>query len=58
MAVINPNTYVKLVHTELTPEHQLTFSSLSAQVNYFNNLLNFKFSMFFLCGSNIDNCKF
>ena len=38
MAVINPNTYVKLVHTELTPEHQLTFSSLSAQVNYFNNL--------------------
>lgn len=38
MAIINPNTYVKLVHTELTPEHQLTFSNQIAQKNYFDNL--------------------
>lgn len=38
MAIINPNTYVKLVHTELTPEHQLTFSDINAQKNYFDNL--------------------
>lgn len=38
MAIENPNTYVKLVHTELTPEHQLTFDSIEEQQNYFLNL--------------------
>lgn len=36
--VINPDTYVKLVHIDLTPEHQLTFASLSAQTTFFENL--------------------
>ena len=36
---INPkNTYIKLVHVEITPEHQLTFADLSAQKSYFNGL--------------------
>lgn len=38
MAINPKNTYVKLVHTELTPEHQLTFSDVTAQKNYFDNL--------------------
>lgn len=38
MAINPKNTYVKLVHTELTPEHQLTFSSLQNQTSYFENL--------------------
>lgn len=39
MATISPkDTYVKLVHTELTPEHQLTFADKTTQYNYFDNL--------------------
>lgn len=38
MAINPKNTYVKLVHTELTYEHQLTFSSLASQTSYFENL--------------------
>lgn len=36
--VITPDTYVKLIHTELTNEHQLTFANRSAQTNYFLSL--------------------
>lgn len=36
--VLNQNTYVKLVHVELTPEHQLTFNSLQEQIEYFEGL--------------------
>lgn len=36
--IINQDTYVKLVHTELTPEHQLTFSDVEAQKAYFDSL--------------------
>lgn len=38
MAINPKNTYVKLIHTELTPEHQLTFSSLANQTTYFESL--------------------
>ena len=38
MAVITPDTYVKLVRFDVTPEHQLTFSSLSSQTTFFDNL--------------------
>lgn len=38
MAINPKNTYVKLVHTELTPEHQLTFSSRANQTTYFSGL--------------------
>ena len=38
MAINPKNTYVKLVHTELTPEHQLTFNGINTQKNYFNSL--------------------
>ena len=36
--VLNQNTYVKLVHVEITPEHQLTFDSLQEQIAYFEGL--------------------
>jgi len=35
---INPDTYVKLVHLDVTPEHQLTFNSLQDQKNFFDSL--------------------
>lgn len=38
MAINPKNTFVKLVHTELTPEHQLTFADVTAQKTYFNGL--------------------
>lgn len=38
MAVITPDTYVKLVRLDVTPEHQLTFSDINAQKNFFDNL--------------------
>ena len=36
--VLNQNTYVKLVHVEITPEHQLTFNSLQEQIAYFEGI--------------------
>ena len=44
--VINQNTWVRLVHTELTPEHQLTFNTLQDQINYFNSLSGINLSNF------------
>lgn len=38
MAVITPDTYVRLMRCDITPEHQLTFSNASAQTTFFNNL--------------------
>lgn len=38
MAINPKNTYLKLIHTELTPEHQLTFTDVTAQKSYFNGL--------------------
>lgn len=38
MAVITPDTYVKLMRCDITPEHQLTFSNISDQTTFFNNL--------------------
>lgn len=35
---INPDTYVKLVHLDVTPEHQLTFDTLQDQRNFFDSL--------------------
>lgn len=35
---INPDTYVKLVHLDVTPEHQLTFNSVTDQKNFFDSL--------------------
>lgn len=35
---ITPDTYVKLVRFDVTPEHQLTFLNEQAQRTYFNNL--------------------
>lgn len=35
---ITPNTYVRLIHTDLTNEHQLTFESLEEQTLYFESL--------------------
>ena len=46
MAVITPDTYVKLVRFDVTPEHQLTFSSASAQTTFFNNLTGLVLSDF------------
>ena len=41
MAVITPETYVKLLRIELTPDNQLTFSSIEAQEEYFESLPRF-----------------
>lgn len=38
MAVITPETYVKIMRIELSPDNQLTFSSIQDQENYFNSL--------------------
>lgn len=38
MAINPKNTYIKLVHVEITPEHQLTFADVSAQKTYFEGL--------------------
>ena len=38
MAVITPDTYVKLVRFDVTKEHQLTFASATAQKDFFDNL--------------------
>lgn len=36
--ITNPITYVKLVHTEFTPDHQLTFPNKQAQYTFFEGL--------------------
>ena len=46
MAVITPDTYVRLMRCDITPEHQLTFSDISAQTNFFNNLGGLQISDF------------
>lgn len=46
MAVITPDTYVKLVRFDATPEHQLTFSNVTAQTNFFNSLTGLVLSDF------------
>ena len=46
MAVITPDTYVKLVRFDATKEHQLTFSNVTAQTNFFNNLTGLVLSDF------------
>ena len=38
MAVITPDTYVRLMRCDITPEHQLTFSNASTQQRFFSNL--------------------
>jgi hypothetical protein len=38
MAVITPETYVKLMRIELSPDNQLTFNSVQAQEDYFLSL--------------------
>ena len=38
MSIITPDTYIKLVRFDVTKEHQITFSSLQTQLNYFENL--------------------
>lgn len=46
MAVITPDTYVKLVRFDVTKEHQLTFASESAQKTFFDNLTGLVLSDF------------
>lgn len=36
--MITPDSYIKLVRFDVTKEHQITFSNLSAQLSYFENL--------------------
>ncbi len=48
MAVITPETYVKIMRIELTPDNQLTFSSRQAQETYFLSLPRFSFRGFYL----------
>ena len=48
MAVITPDSYVKLLRIELTPDNQLTFSDINAQTNYFENLPRFRIRRFYL----------
>lgn len=36
--ITNPITYVKLIHTEFTTEHQLTFPTKQDQYTFFENL--------------------
>lgn len=38
MSAITPDSYVKLVRFDVTKEHQITFSDLTTQLNYFENL--------------------
>lgn len=38
MAVITPETYVKIMRIELSPDNQLTFNSKEEQENYFLSL--------------------
>ena len=38
MAVITPETYVKIMRIELSPDNQLTFSTIREQENYFASL--------------------
>lgn len=38
MAINPKHTYLKIVHVEFTPEHQLTFSNVTAQKTFFDNL--------------------
>ena len=38
MAVITPETYVKIMRIELTPDNQLTFNNVQAQEEYFLSL--------------------
>ncbi len=38
MAINPKHTYLKLVHTEFTDEHQLTFNSVNAQKQFFDSL--------------------
>ena len=38
MSAVTPDSYVKLVRFDVTKEHQITFSNLTAQTNYFSNL--------------------
>lgn len=38
MATITPDTYIKLVRFDVTKQHQITFSNLQAQIDYFDNL--------------------
>lgn len=44
--ITNPITYVKLVHTEFTPAHQLTFASKQAQETFFQGLTGLELSDF------------
>ena len=48
MAVITPETYVKIMRIELSPDNQLTFSSLQAQEDYFLSLPRFSVRRFYL----------
>ena len=36
--MITPDSYIKLVRFDVSKEHQITFSSLQTQLDYFNNL--------------------
>lgn len=48
MAVITPETYVKIMRIELTPDNQLTFNSIQAQEEYFSSLPRFSIRRFYL----------
>ena len=39
MSAITPDSYIKLVRFDVTPEHQITFSDGVTQVDYFKNTL-------------------
>ena len=38
LALITPDTYIKLVRFDVTKEHQITFSNIASQKAYFSNL--------------------
>ena len=38
MSAITPDSYIKLVRFDVTKEHQITFTDLTAQTTYFQNL--------------------
>ena len=48
MAVITPETYVKLMRIELTPDNQLTFNNIQAQEEYFSSLPRISIRRFYL----------
>lgn len=48
MAVITPETYVKIMRIELTPDNQLTFTNREAQENYFLSLPRISITRFYL----------